>query len=114
MRLDVGGEALGGFIQGWDGMGGMGWEGWGGREGGWRKRCAHLHITIKQGALSTIKRSLREKRSIHKYVPKQTRGGRNGGGAFCGNMHNLVNWVGGYFDCSTCTCLHGSCVLCMS
>lgn len=30
------------------------------------------------------------------------------------NICDLVNWDQGYFDRSTCTCLHGSCVLSMS
>lgn len=35
-------------------------------------------------------------------------------GPFGENIHDLVNWDQGYFDKSTCPCLHGSCVLSMS
>lgn len=55
--------------------------------------------------------------SIRKYFLKQTQRRRRRTQCrltVCENMHDPVNWVGGYFDCSTCTCLHGSCVLCMS
>lgn len=49
MRPDIGGEALGGFIQRW-----------GGREGVGENQCTQFQITINHPAMSTIKKLLLE------------------------------------------------------
>lgn len=51
MRPDIGGEALGGFIQCW-----------GGRVGGGGNQCTQFQITINHPAMSTIKKLLLELR----------------------------------------------------
>lgn len=89
MRLDIGGEALGGFIQRW-----------GGRAGG-VDHGTQFQITISHPAMSTIRKLLLEPQhprniSLGERVPM------------------LLERVGGYSDWSTCVCLHGSCVVCVS
>lgn len=54
--------------------------------------------------MSTIKKLLLELQS-----PKNTSLSRRDGRE---SAKKPLKWVGGYFDCSTCMCLHGSCVVC--
>lgn len=98
MRPDVGGEALGGFIQWWGGRAGAGVG---------ENQCTQFQITINHPAMSTIKKLLLERQhpenvSFSKHGSKPT-----GGGA----RQDPLKWVGGYYDGSTCMCLHGSCVV---
>lgn len=99
MRPDIGGEALGGFIQCWGGRAGVG-----------ENHCTQFQITINHPAMSTIKKLLLELQHPEN-VSFSKQGTKPTGGE---STQEPLKWVGGYYDCSTCMCLHGSCVVRLS
>lgn len=92
MRPDIGGEALGGFIQCW-----------GGGESGYS-----ISDYNKPPSNVNNQKAFTGTAASGKYFLQQTRHKAE-------RIHAGPAEVGrGYYDCSTCMCLHGSWVVCMS